>query len=250
MKRKCACISMCIVAVLFAITFLPPPALAGQTIIINSNLTDGVYGNGPGPNGSGTLTNTVNNLLNPNNNTIIVNGGTIDGWISGGSSRPVLPGNGSISVTGNSVIVNSGIIGEQEIYGGYGTAIGTDPRNRVTVANNSVIIQGDAVIGDVFGGHGSIGDHFYTPHTPGAGSIHVTGNSVTIRGNARVDEGRSTWLWMDGPAGGAAYLFGDGHATVSGNSVLVEGNPEIDTAIYGGVSAAAATPLTYTAGSL
>lgn len=240
MKQNCDRIIFFACIFLLAFMFPPPPAQAGQTVIINSDLSTGVYGNGPGPNGSGTLTNTSDNLLNPNGNSIIVNGGTISGWVSGGTSRPVLPGYGPVSVTGNSVTVNSGKILDQEVFGGYGTAMNQNrnPGSTVTVANNSVIIQGDAEIGDVFGGHGSTGNHVnnnaYYPSFYGAASISVTGNSVTIRGDAHVYEGRSTWLWMDGPAGGAAYVYGDGHGTVSGNSVLIEGNAEVHTTIYGG----------------
>ena len=59
----------------FAVT---PYAPAGQTIIINGDVADSVYGNGHGPTGSGTLTDSKDDLNDPNNNTIIVNSGTID----------------------------------------------------------------------------------------------------------------------------------------------------------------------------
>lgn len=243
MKQNCDRTIFFACIFLLAFMFPPPPAQAGQTIIINGNITaatnpgGNVYGNGHGPTGYGNLggSPTVNTLLDPNNNTIIVNGGTIGGWVS---NSDIIPGasNGSVTVTGNTVIFNSGEVRNQEIFGGYGNARGSDPANSVAVAGNNVIIQGDAFVGDTLGGYGEIGDHIDNP-TEGAGSVRVTGNSVTVRGNAHIELGATPWLYSEGlVGGGVAYVFGDGSAIVEGNRVTIEGGARVESHVYGGVA--------------
>lgn len=224
----------------FAVT---PYAPAGQTIIINGDVADSVYGNGHGPTGAGTLTDSKDDLNDPSNNTIIVNSGTIDkpagpgipagGWVSGGSRRPPLPGNGVIAITGNNVIFNGGAVPDQEIYGAYGVARSADPANSVAIMNNSVIIRGSSEVGDVFGGYGSVGDHSLKQ---GDGVIRVTGNSVTIGGDARITESPTPWMWTDGVFGGGGYAANKGFSLIAGNSVTVEGRADIDNSVYGGAS--------------
>ncbi len=236
---------------LFILSFAlaPPRLLAGQTIVINGDVRDlldplsghgnNVYGNGEAGTGWGILDDTMDNLGDPRGNTVIVNGGVIAGWVTGSSRRPALDvdpfGNAVIEVTGNRVIFNSGVVENEEVFGGYGQARGTDPANHVTVTDNHVIIQGDADVGDVYGGYGEAGAHRAPSY--GAGSVLVSGNSVTIREKAVVEIGTTPWLFMEGLAGGGVgYIFGDGSTVVTDNHVRIEDEAYVHSHAYGGGS--------------
>jgi len=137
------------------------------------------------PDADGTLlSKDFNDLLDPNNNTVTINkGSVVTGTIEGGRSK-----NSNVEVKGNRVHINGGEVG--------GTISG-DTSVLGTATNNSVTVSGGKMDSAVFGGYGG---------------SDATGNSVIINGGT-----------MGGfVCGGMCFSNAMGNSvTINGGTVLV-----------------------------
>ncbi|GHT46818.1 hypothetical protein FACS189454_08540 [Planctomycetales bacterium] len=134
---------------------MPAPAFAQHTpITISGDVKGSVFGNGTQPDcASPPMTATVTGY-----SVIINSGGKVTGTVDGGWATN---SGGDASATGNSVTINDGEVNGQ-VDGGYAGATGSS-----TVTGNFVTIKGGTVSGNIYGGFVS-----------GTGS--ATGNIVTI----------------------------------------------------------------------
>ncbi len=191
--------------------FLPAsPAFAGQTVIIGSDVTGSVAGNSNGPNGTWS---TPTDLLNPKSNTVILNNGTVTGYVYGGYAES---NSGSATATGNSVTISGGTV-NGNVHGGYARIISGSAT--ATASGNSVTISGGTVSGNnyVYGGY-VLSD---------SGSATASGNSVTISGGT-----------VNSVYGGLV-MSTSGSATATGNTVTLSGAPTFtnNSFLYGGLGA-------------
>ena len=193
------------------------PALAGQTVTIDANVPGGVSGNNdppypvawpPGP----------SNLLDPNNNTVIVNSGIVSGDVDGADA--LATGLDPATATGNRVIMNGGRV-DWDVYGAYAES---DSGN-ATATGNSVTINGGAVTGDVYGGSAQ----------SDSGNATATGNRVIINNGTITGD----------VYGGSASSSGGGDAAAMGNSVTIN-NGTITGDVYGGYATGNGGSLTAT----
>jgi hypothetical protein len=190
---------------------LPSTALAQQIVIINDDVTGNVYGNGPGPNGTLLVPNPSGlvDLLAPNNNKLIVNGGSVDGSAYGGAASS----SGNATATGNSLTINGATVTNNGsgVYGGGAQSTGD---GATLASGNSVTLNGGNVPSKIYGGGAQ---------SQGNGSATASGNSVTLNG------GTAPLLVY-----GGAAVSGLDPATASGNSVTINGSMVGDSA--GGVA--------------
>lgn len=213
----------------FCLLSLPLVAQAAQTITINGTADYDVYGNGDSADGHDTGI-----LGDPNGNTVIVNG-TVDGAVFGS----LFDGSGSITASGNTVIISGGAL---YAYGGSASSSGA-----VTASGNTVTVNGGSVI-DVTAGRASgrgegasatatnntvniingnvVRDIYGGLSSSETGNIATTSvaanNSITING---------------GTVGGNIYgghVFGDNIAYATNNTVTISGTPTLSGSLYGG----------------
>jgi len=149
----------------------------------------------------------------------------------------------SASLSGNSVTLNSGTIGNSmSLYSGGSIYGAINLKDLDVVTSNRVTINGGTVVGAVYGGQGLavsgnsvvVNNGFAKSWVIGglsqntSGEAAATNNSVVINGGA-----------TDGVFGGYAdsYVSDDlssnGNASASNNSVVISGG-EVDEAVYGG----------------
>jgi len=166
--------------------FAVPQAQAGQTITINGNVIYEVHGNGDPPNGFGSD-------RDPNNNTVIVNSGTLTGGVIGGA---VDTSSSTNAANSNSVTINNGTIGP--ISGGSASTNGS-----ATANSNSVTIDNGS-INSIQGGVASSTN----------GPATASDNRVTINGG--------TFDTAAYVIGGIAFSTADDQATASGNRVTIK----------------------------
>ena len=117
--------------------FLPLPALAGQTVVINKPVTHDVYGNGDLPNGDVTG-GDVANLLDPNDNTVqIRTGGQVGGDVSGGYSYSN-SGTAASVANNNTVTMSDGqVVGD--VPAGIATANPAQPQPQAIPLPSAVV---------------------------------------------------------------------------------------------------------------
>ena len=150
-----------------------PPAFAGQTINVTGNMPNSVKGNSPNANGAWDWDDTLDTLLDPNNNTVNIRSGTVQQGVYGGhadsQTTSVLASHNEVNISGgavewyvkggyaftnanfeegarathNTVNITSGTV-QWEVYGGYAQAridgiFAEASRNSVTIADGNVI---------------------------------------------------------------------------------------------------------------
>ena len=212
-----------LLAVLFYCGFAVMPVLAEQTIIIDADPGDNVYGNGDqGNNGywDGVGTDGLND---PNMNTVIVSS-NVSGYVYG-AIYGVVGSSGSAAADSNSVTVNDGII-SRSVYGGYIGVI--DSSGSAAVNNNSVTINGGSINSYVYGGRA------YVSYAS-SGFAAANNNSVTINSGVTITSGNYNISYV---YGGYAST-GNGSAEAGNNSVTINGgNIEVDLQVYGGHASA------------
>ncbi|MDR0529565.1 MAG: hypothetical protein LBG69_08160, partial [Zoogloeaceae bacterium] len=221
-------------ALFAAFLWTPAPVLAGQTVTVDGDVSGNVWGNGDGnpPHDSST------NLLDTDNNTVIVNSGTISlgargaykagGFypivasgntviINGGTVNQdvegacVLTGTSSATGTGNTVTIFGGTMG-RSVIGAHVTSQSIDDSS--TATSNTVTISGGTVNQDVVGGYAYNGQF---------GAATATGNTVTISGGTL---GHNV-------IGGYAYSYRSSTATATGNTVTISGGTVVGD-VFGG----------------
>ena len=188
----------------FGLLALPVnPALAGQTITIDTPVVHDVAGNSPKPDGEYAWGDTV---LDPNNNTVNINN-DVTGYVYGGVVETT---GADATANSNTINVNSGMI-TSFVFGGYAQS----DTGSATTNNNTVNINTTGTItGRVYGGYAGT----YT------GSATATGNTVNVN-NGTVTED---------VFGGRADVWTDtGVATAINNTVNISGGT-ITSDIYGG----------------
>ena len=141
------------------------------------------------------------------NNSVTISGGTVTGWVFGGTT------NGMGNATGNIVRISGGTV-KEIVYGGS-TAYGNAEKNKVNISGgtvtgtvyggsgeyaekNKVNISGGTVTGDVYGGSGEYAEKNKVNISGGTvtGNVYggysfvgtVTGNSITLFGAADVSQ--------------------------------------------------------------
>jgi hypothetical protein len=105
-------------------------------------------------------------LGDPDNNTVVIGpGGTVAGDVDGAD----VIAEGAATATGNSVVVNGGMVNNY-VYGAYAQS----DTGAAAVTGNSAVVRGGAVGGEVNGG-------FADSHTDAA---TASGNSAVVSGGA------------------------------------------------------------------
>ncbi len=145
------------------------------------------------------------------NNTVTIEGGTVQGYINGGVATGAADnnhiivnggkvsylqgGSGGSSATGNTVEINGGTVTDT-IYGGNS--------NDGTVTGNTVTVNKKGTVNAIYGGYSNSGT--------------VTNNTVTI---------------SDGSINGRVYGGSNGTGDTNGNKVLITGGA-LSSTVYGG----------------
>ncbi|MDR2014994.1 MAG: hypothetical protein LBP99_05150 [Azoarcus sp.] len=190
------------------------PALAGENVTYPGAALQTIYlkSNSLAPSGSADPYPNKSNSLS--GNTVILNSGTVNAvW-------GALNFKDTDAVTGNQVFINGGTVNTYNVYGG-------EAWNHTGVSgaatDNSVTISGGLIKNDVRGGRVEL----YS-----GGAATATGNTVTMTGGT-----------VDGYIyAGGAYIYDDapgdgiGTATATGNSVTVTGGTvgDGDDSVWGG----------------
>ena len=240
--RSGLCFGLCCVLITLLLFLLTSAAHAGQHIVIDTDVSAPVYGNGTPPNGSMPILPPSDNAAD---NSVTVNsGGTVGGTVHGGyaegtSGTAAATGNsvtinggtvadvdggyaendGTATATGNSVTVNSGTVNQQRVYGGHAYS----PSGTATATGNSVTVSGGTVNQsvNVIGGYAA--NRTSSPPST-SGMATATGNSVTVSGGT-----------MGGNVIGGSATAGTA-AAATGNTVTVSGG-EVRGNVYGGSAA-------------
>jgi hypothetical protein len=187
-------------AVLLSCPLFPATGQAGETFIINDDVTGNVVGNSSKPDHTWDFNSDKPEDLHPStNNVVTVNSVTVDGNVYGAYAS----GDGDVMLSGNSVTLSGSTV-SGNVDGAYASGDGD-----TTLSNNSVIVNGGTLEDDVVGAEAR-----------NDGDVTATGNSVTV--NSGTVEG--------GVYGTQAY--NDGNATVSGNSVTVNSGT-VEGDVYG-----------------
>jgi hypothetical protein len=191
-----------VVLLVLALPLFSSPAL-GEIIIINSSVSDNVYGNGDQPAGF-----PLNPTLSPSGNTVTIDpGGTVTGAVYGGYAN--VP-SGSVTVTNNKVIISSGGTVTGAVYGGYAADASMEDSDSATVTGNTVRISGGTVNGSVYGGWLDTGGSGIAEAN---GNTVATGNTVAISGSPTFGPGVGLYGGYDGSG-----VFGD---IFTGNTLTV-----------------------------
>lgn len=174
-----------------------PDSPSGNRVVVNGDVPEGhVFGGVDGAPDSSNAAETANN-------SVSVNGGTVDLDVQGGCAQSY----GDAASTGNSVNVSGGGIGLGVLGGSAWSAVGN-----AAVTGNSVSISNGVIGYNVDGGYA----------WSDSGNATATGNSTSVSGG-------SIGLSVDG-----GYARTDtGNALASGNSVRVSGG-SIGNGVDGG----------------
>ncbi|MDR1826718.1 MAG: hypothetical protein LBR29_00130 [Methylobacteriaceae bacterium] len=133
-------VSRTVLALILAagLTTLPLTAEAGQTVTIDDDVADSVYGNGDAADNGAAPGNDPHNLVNdPNANTVYSGGHQLDGSVFGGYANA-----GAGNADGNKVLLIDTEVGV-DIFGGYSVESDAD--------NNGVVISGGSILGNSSG---------------------------------------------------------------------------------------------------
>jgi hypothetical protein len=131
------------------ICFSAAPAFSGQTVTVTGNVTDTVFGNGPGPNGTlpGSYPANLADLMESNGNSVFLyDTAQVDERVYGGYAESE---NGSANATGNSVALSDDAKVGINVLGGF-----AERNNGSAVANSNSVTLGDSAHIDsrVYGG--------------------------------------------------------------------------------------------------